>query len=326
MSVEQGQSVRPLDLMQDLTPSAIEAFLRVSGWQQADLREGVSAIWQLPEAHASLMLPYDTSFRDFPNRLRDALQTISEVYDIRNTETLALEIIGAQSDIILLRADGPTFEGSIPLTEAQGLLNGARKMLLAAACSAIQPRPSFRGRKPDAALDFVAQEVRFGHTSRGSFVLTLIVRHESTDDLEVQVPDSDSASLNGTTKDHIPSSYEHPEGYIDESYSRRVMTTLATGLKAANDLLQDEPNVSLEDAVQNGASAELLSSIEEMGDHPGVRALDISFLWSPVQPSPPGTISSRVVFPRPDRERIQAVRASMLKQPTVSQEELSVKL
>jgi hypothetical protein len=100
------------------------------------------------------------------------------------------------------------------------------------------------------------------------------------------------------------------------------MTTLATGLEAANNLLQDEPQTSLDEAVQDGASAELLTSIEEMGDHPGLRALDISFRWSPAQPPPPASISNRIVVPRPAKERIQAVRASMLKQPDITQDEI----
>lgn len=314
MSVEQGQASRSLDLTDDLTPPAIEAFLRVAGWQQTDRREGISAIWRLD--NASLMLPYNSTFRDFPDRLRDALRAISEVHNIQDTESLALEIIGAQSDIIFLKADQATFEGSIPLAEARNLLSGARKMIIAAACSAIHPRPSFRGRKPEAALEF-AQEVRMGHTLRGSFVLTLIARHieiDATESLQKTIHTDDETS----SKSFATAPLDHP----GESYTRRVMTTLATGLEAANNLLQDEPPTSLDEAVQYGASAELLSSIEEMGDNPGLRALDISFRWSPAQPPPPASISSRIVVPRAAKERIQAVRASMLKQPDVAQDEI----
>src|SRR5262245_4282438 len=110
---------RPLMLTEDLSPAAVEAFLVVNGWLRTDHREGISAIWESTTADASLMLPYDRSYRDFPARLKDALSTIAEVYSIRDDEDLALEIASARSDILFVRADQQTIDGSIPLHEAQ---------------------------------------------------------------------------------------------------------------------------------------------------------------------------------------------------------------
>jgi hypothetical protein len=100
------------------------------------------------------------------------------------------------------------------------------------------------------------------------------------------------------------------------------MTTLVSGLQATNIILQEAPDISLNEAVQRGASAELLSSIEEMGDHPGLRALDMSFRWSPTQPPPPASIPSQVIVPRPQKDRVQAVRKSMLNLKAIPQDQV----
>lgn len=293
-------AARPLALTEDLSPSAIETFLKVSGWQQTEHRDGLFSVWESASDDASVMLPYDVSYRDFTARLRDALHTIADVYNIKNGEDLALEIASARSDILLLRADQETFDGSIPLQEAQDLLAGVNQMLTAAACSAIRPRASNAGRRPDAVKDFLAEEVRMGHTMRGSFVLTILARHEDSRTEELPEP-ADGQTVMGT-------------------YTRRVMTTLASGLVAARDLLED-PEAELDDAVQRGASAELIESLEKMSLHPGLRALDMSFRWSPIQ-ARPREVASRVVLPRPNPERIEKVRESLRKRPAVEQDDV----
>jgi hypothetical protein len=90
--------------VEDLSPSAIESFLRSNGWVIVDHRPGVCAIWENDALDASLMMPYNRNFRDFPARLRDALRTISTVHEI-SSEALPVEIAGARNDIMFLRAD-----------------------------------------------------------------------------------------------------------------------------------------------------------------------------------------------------------------------------
>ncbi|WP_066361014.1 hypothetical protein [Herbidospora mongoliensis] len=288
--------------VEDLSPAAVETFLKVSGWLRTDWREGLYSIWESTTERASLMVPFDRSYRDFPARLRDALATIADVYEIGNDEDLALEIAGARHDILLVRADQTTVDGSIPLSEAQNLLTGVSQMLSAAACSAIRPRASNQGRRPDAVKEFLAEEVRMGHTLRGSFVLTILAQHDEEMSEELPVQGGSEAAAIGT-------------------YTRRVMTTLATGLTASRDLLEGE-QVELDEAVQNGASAELIDSIDRMSQFPGLRALDVSFRWSPSQPQPVDT-ASRVVLRRPDPDRIHFVRDALRQRPVVEQDDVT---
>ncbi|MFJ7075173.1 hypothetical protein [Streptomyces sp. NPDC098781] len=316
MSITHSEGARPYDPIRDLSPQAIEDFLRTVGWIREDFREGVNSFWVNAAEGASLMLPYNSRYRDFNTRLNDALRTISEVHKVKG-EALALEIASARSDILLLRADQTTLDGSIPLTEAQSLINGASQMILAAACSAINPRPTHPSRKPDAAKEFLAEEVRMGHTLRGSFVITILARHDSAVQEELPGPALDAGNPSADRVDVRAS--EAPEGVI-ESYTRRVMSTLASGLRAANELLQDEPQISQSEAVEQGASAQLLESIGRMGSWEGINSLDMSFRWSPSHPSPPAETPSRVVLPREQAERATFVGKNLRSQPNVLHE------
>lgn len=316
MSITHSEGARPYDPIQDLSPRAIEEFLRTVGWIREEYREGVNSFWVNATQGASLMLPYNSRYRDFSTRLNDALRTISEVHNVRG-EALALEIASARSDILLLRADQTTLDGSIPLAEAQSLINGAGQMLLAAACSAINPRPNHPSRKPDAAKEFLAEEVRMGHTLRGSFVITILARHDSAVREDLPEP---SPQYGSPSEDRVDiQASEAPDGVI-ESYTRRVMATLASGLRAANELLQDEPRISESEAVEQGASAQLMDSIGRMGSWQGINSLDMSFRWSPSHPTPHAEIPSRVVLPREQAERAASAGKSLRRQPTVLHE------
>ncbi|WP_203988764.1 hypothetical protein [Sphaerisporangium rufum] len=100
------------------------------------------------------------------------------------------------------------------------------------------------------------------------------------------------------------------------------MTTLATGLQAAQELLQDDPGLSLDDAVQLGASAELIDSLGKMGNHEGLSALDLSFKWSPAQPSLPAGIANQIVVPQEQLQRVESGRESLRRRPVIEQDEV----
>ncbi|MEV4062198.1 hypothetical protein [Nonomuraea dietziae] len=316
MNLAQDQPVRPFEPTEDLSPAAIETFLAISGWSQVDRREGICAIWESRDEGASIFLPYDATYRDYRARLVDALRTIADVYQLTSQEALALKIAGARSDILLVRAEQEILDGSIPLIEAQNLLEGVRGMLTAAACSAIRPRASNQGRRPDAAAGFVAQEVRMGHTLRGSFVITILARHD--EELVEELPAPERTEELPSTATPAVRSFQPVLG----SYTRRVMTTLATGLSATHDLLRDTPGISLDDAVLNGASTELIDAIAKMSSNESLNALDLSFRWSPAQPTPPEHVANRITLRRPQPDRLIELRDSLRKRPVVEQDDL----
>jgi hypothetical protein len=298
--------------VEDLSPTAIESFLHSNGWARVNYRPGISAIWENDALDASILMPYNEEFRDFPARLRDALDTICSVHDISN-EALPVEIASAQNDIMFLRADQSASDGSIPLQEAQVLLNGVARIMLAAACSAIRPKASNAGRRPAAASEFVAKNVRMGHTRRGSFVMTIFARHEDgTPATSMDVPD-----LAPETGGGGDARFDDPP----EPFTRHVMETLANGLQATQELLAPNSGLTLDEAVERGASAEMVESVGAMANQEGVRALDLSFLWSRSRPLNDG-VPERIEVSRPRMDRVEAVVNSLEKRAPVTQNEV----
>ena len=293
---------------EDLTPASVELFLRTTGWRRTQFRDGVSAIWENSAADASLMLPYNQAYRDYRPRLKEALATIATVHGI-GLDALPIEIASASSDILFLRADQSAAGGSIPLREAQALLDGVSRMMLAAACSAIRPKASNPGRRPAAAHEFVRHGLRMGHTLRDGFVMTILARHDDAylplEPERVALGEAEGLRLEAPAPARIRLDRDD-----SEPFSRRVMATLATGLEAVRELLDPKEDISLDTAVDRGASLELVESVGRMAAQDAVSALDLAFLWSPSQQVQPD-VPQRIVVPRPDPERVDHVSESL---------------
>ncbi|HZU58339.1 MAG TPA: hypothetical protein VFA06_20845 [Actinocrinis sp.] len=322
MSIAPNGGSRSYDPAHDLSPAAIEAFLRMNGWVQQAVREGVSSIWANSAEDASLLLPYNKTYRDYDLRLHEALEVISEVQRVPYGEALGLEISTALSDVLFVRADQATIDGSIPLSEARDLLNGIERLMLAAACSAVRPRPTMAGRRPDVARDFVADDVRMGHTLQGSFVLTIYARHNDLRSEEITPIEDDVRSSGHTSpREIVPDdAARQARESTTATFTRRVMTTLATGLDATRLLLSSDSSVDLAAAVELGVSDELLNSVDLMSRNEAVRALDMSFRWSPAQPLRDVDVPGRVILPRAAPGQIDRIRRSLRTQPAVERD------
>ena len=307
MSIMLNDGPRSFDPSVDINPGSVEAFLRMHGWVQEDVREGISSIWANPEDDASVLLPYNRRYRDYSLRLREALEVIADVQRVPYGEELGLEIASAVSDILFVRADQVTPDGSIPLSEAQNLLNGVGGLIAAAAWSSVRPRPTQKGRQPNAVKEFVADDVRMGHTRRGSFVLTIYARHRGLP-ISLSPLETDSLALR---PEDSPTNVDE----LELSFTRHVMTTLASGLNATRELF--EASIDVDDAVELGVSDKLLGSMKLMSSYEGIRALDLSFRWSPGQSRHEPDVPSRVVVPRVDPRQIDEITKVLRKRPQV---------
>ncbi|WP_157488718.1 hypothetical protein [Pseudofrankia sp. DC12] len=292
----------------EINPDDLEFFLRTHGWRRIEYQPNRSAIWENTSLDASLMVPHNRSFRDFEMRLRDALEVVSLVHEISQGE-LPIQIARARNDIVFLRTDQTDADGSIPLGEARALLDGISRIMLVAACSAIRPRPSNPGKRPGAATDFVMNDLRLGHFMQDGFILPIFVRHEEQADslasrFELDVVRSDP-----------------PAGDSPVAFSRHVVETLANGIAATRELLDPGGDISLDEAVERGVSAEMVESVGSMGRQEGVRSIDLSFLFSESIPFN-RDIPAHVEVPRPRLEQVEKVVASLKKRPLVVANEI----
>jgi hypothetical protein len=282
----------------DLTPASIAAFLGSTGWE-LQLADDAKEVWGLREdgsARAKLLLPLDPTYVDYHLRLREALNRLCDVFDW-DAQQLFTNIMGARSDMFYIRADQFMRDGSIPLRQARDLIEGASTLLEAAALASIDPRPRYAGRRPNTVRDFVEDDVRMGHTQRGSFIITVMTRLDEDDVLPA--PESDGQTTDSEKSDRplgVDGERPPPSGATEESaivrlppFQRRVMATLATALTATQELAQlgQYSTSRLDRAVMRGMSTNFCDSLSQMTKFDGLRTLDLSFRWARAEALPP---------------------------------------
>ena len=97
----------------------------------------------------------------------EVLRTLEHVEQRSQLEILR-DLRTSSSDLIRIRASASqTTTGSIPLDLGVRFVEEAREMMLAAACSAIEPRPYYATRKPVQANEYLSR-VRMDKPSVGA--------------------------------------------------------------------------------------------------------------------------------------------------------------
>ena len=255
-----------LDLLA-LQPLEVAAWLRAHGWSKHhDLPGNAGSVWRrtIGKVTHEVMLPLDRGWSDFRLRLGDLLETLVEV-EGRATSELYNELLASTHDILKIRLVAPDLsDGSLAVEDFAQLAHQTRELLLAAACSTIEPRPFWHSRKPDRAVEQV-RKLRIGQTERGSYVLT--VHSQVSPELDHQARLFDGA---------------------DPPFERQILETLAVSLErlaqAATDAAQGSSVSSFESEVRRGVSANLCAAVAGLWDDWGRdRQVEFGFRWSAVR-------------------------------------------
>ena len=241
-------------------------FLATQNWTiQTDL--GYAQIWSEPGVTGDLvrriLIPRDTGLDDYGLRLTQALARVSDTYNW-SVANLAEQVAAVSADLFFVRVDQHMSDGTIPLRQASALLENIDDMIRSAALTAANPRSTGRGRIPTAVNEFLNDDVRMGHTKRGSFIITVAAR--------LDAPAVDDAPADSTDDELAP------------SFTRQVMTTLARSLDVTKQVAEnhsDAPNI--DDAIASGMRLPMVKALQAMGSGEGLRALDMSFEWAPVE-------------------------------------------
>ncbi|MDQ2875158.1 MAG: hypothetical protein M3Y33_10340 [Actinomycetota bacterium] len=269
------------DIAGSLPPAVVSQYLAATGdWTLETRQPGIREIWRLAAPLESrepgsvrtrprgrIMLPLATDFVDFGEHYRAALTALATVNDWSPLQ-LEREILATRADLLMVRLDQEESGDSIPLLQAEKTVEAIHKMLRAAALTAAAPNKKFRGgRLPAPVSAFLEDEVRLGHTQRGSFVFTVVAR------------------LDGPAGPAGPGHGQAPSGQAGQ-FSRRVMETLALGIQTARDLAEGRMTAALSDPAQWGLSAGLIESLENITEAIALRSVDLSFEWAVAEPRP----------------------------------------
>lgn len=264
-----------LEVARSLPPAAVSQYLAATGeWVLETRQVGVREIWSLPASSASpergeasrrsrgrIMLPLATDFVDFGQHFQIALSALAMINDWSPPQ-LEHEILSLHADTFLVGLDQRHGGDSLPLRQAETTIEAMIKMLRAAAMTTSAPRQRFRGgRLPSAVSAFLDNDVRLGHTQRGSFIFTVVT--QLGDSAE---PESDDTMTHASQR--------------AQQFPRRVMETLALGIETARDLAQRRAAVDLIDPARQGLSAGLVESLINLTEPEGLRSVDLSFDWA----------------------------------------------
>jgi hypothetical protein len=135
------------------------------------------------------------------------------------------------------------------------------------------------------------EDLRMGHTKRGSFIITVAARHDN----EVQLRERIQRKIERSRSDVVGSEPTEDTPTIP-TFARRVMTTLNGALVATRRHISTGSDfIDLDSAVEAGVRLPMMEALSEIGQAEGIRSVDMRFDWSSFQPEPP-LVSSEVEF------------------------------
>jgi hypothetical protein len=262
-----------------VAPLALHSYLSAQGWQKVAEFGNKGDVYSLGTA-PEIVAPSSLIFADYPNIISQILSILSSVEN-RSEIAVLKDLLVSEVDLIRVRAPSAEDDGSISIEAGVELIQQSRDLLLAAACSATQPKRVYRAGRNQQATEYL-NGVRIGQTEIGSFVVTLLS----------PVP---------------PSLAENPQvdlwpSLASEPFQRKVTRRLVDALRAASEavsLANRGMGITVfEERVDSGISANLCDATAKLiqdGD-----GLDVSVSWALTRLTPDRRVE--VKFKRADSE------------------------
>ena len=242
------------------------AYVRGEGWTAAGSYGKHSDVYQRI-GYSELIIPGTDVIADYPEVVLSLLEIIAKE-EGRDQLSVYRDLVISDRDVIRVRAPDADDDGSIKIESGVELVLHAKDLLMAAACAANDPRPTYRAGKNKDASDYMGK-VRLGQTERGSFVVTL---------LAPVTPSLDLAGGQGRLWPEL----------VDEPFERRVTRTLADSLEAAKGAaegaVRNEGLTAFTKVVSRGVNANLCEALAALID--SGEGLQVAVTWARTRPTP----------------------------------------
>jgi hypothetical protein len=165
--------LRP-ELLARLDPVQVKEYARATGWvRETRINNGRIAVFAHPQSDLDqIIVPLNRNSSDFARVMGDVVAILAEK-ERRPAQEVLNDLLLPPADVLRFNESGPVADGGdVPLDHGIGLLVGARKQLLAAACSELRPQ-RYHPRMSLAEAEQFLQQCRLGQTERGSFIVTV---------------------------------------------------------------------------------------------------------------------------------------------------------
>jgi hypothetical protein len=276
-----------------VSPQALSGYAKAEGWLPSGERYGEhSHIYVRTDDKSEAIIPGTAAIGDYLNVVAELIVLFSRV-EGRDELQVYRDLVTSDCDMVRVRSPESEDDGSVRLEAGVDLVVHTRDLVLSAACSAWNPRPSYRAGKVRRAEEYMSR-VRLGQTEQSSFVVTLLSPVQPA--IEPQT-------------DFWPSEDQEP-------FERLVTRRLADGLDAAA-IAIEKHNLGaglaiFENAVQYGVSANLCEAAANLSDRGD--GIEVSITWARTRPTPRPRWSR--IFTRAEGEMLREVaRVFHEKQP-----------
>jgi hypothetical protein len=261
MTQIQVQKAAPLP-----TPGDLAGYLLPKGWEHISTNDYWAKYAKPSEPGLIIEVPQKYGAAGYAKSVELLLVDLARL-ESRSAEAILRDVLAASLDVIRIAIQSlATVDGKIPIEAGRRVFDATRDLLLAAACSVLDPRPVFTSRKPDEAMRLL-DRAKFGQTEVGSFVVTV----------ECSVP---PRLGQGTL-------WAEDEDY-DASLERLTTLQLAHALSAAKTACQEAAASSKVDPffehLEQGVSANLCESIAELIDAASAQSVTMSVTFAARRP------------------------------------------
>jgi len=254
--------------LQKLRLHHIRAYAERRGWQRKDMFRDVLAIFDRgPGSLDQLLVPANPDFDDFAEQMNEVVVRLARA-EARAAANVLEDLLSFDVDTVRFSVRSPvTQNGTLPLEQGLALLDGARRSLLAAACTVLAPGNTYHPRMSRGEAEEFVQACELGQTEKGSYTVAL----------RCPVYSSDLSAAADATR--------------DPPFARKATEVLAASLAHIADAIDHDQVDSLlqpgRDHVQ--VSANLCDALIKMQPEADQSAIAVSFSWAAAQPARVGT-------------------------------------
>jgi hypothetical protein len=194
MSIDQQRRI----LARQLRPLAVRQYAESRQWSPVEGVRGRFWLFRHPEQHLrQLQIPMDAEDANFTDAMLDVVQRIAEL-ERRSIDAVLADLQWPDADILRVRVASRDAEsGQLSLAADVMLREGARRALLASACSVINP-VAVHPRMSRGEADVMLAACRAGQTEVGSYVLKIICPLHAVP-RELELPDATPFTRKVTT-------------------------------------------------------------------------------------------------------------------------------
>lgn len=246
-----------------VSPMALSAYARAAGWTKDDVYREYSDVYAGPSL-PEIIIPRTRQLGDYGLVVERLIGIFAQAAEVSEA-AIYNDLLTADRDVIRARVSDDSSDGSVDIDSGVKLVNGARDLVLAAACSLRNPRPLYRTGANQEANNFL-RRMRLGQTEYGSFVVTLL-----------------TPAIPPITSELWDFGRESDADITARWVTYRLERALTAVRNAAEMAASGAPD-AFSETVSSGVSANLCEALSELIEP--FAALDISVTWARTFPMP----------------------------------------